>query len=175
MKSGQEGFYDFKLTMEEESRASKLHEENINIDLLFQGPLSPLAIPAAVSDRIKALCEPYREDPMLYSSLPGQWVTKLAASGEIPEYQSEWVQSGITAGNRQLNLRDTASMITSMGEVQLQFDSADWLVKTLKADDIRAAKREGRKAGIISAQETDALGTNLAQLDDLHHFGLRML
>ncbi|WP_256717517.1 hypothetical protein [Paenibacillus odorifer] len=40
-----EGLYDFKLTEQEEERAKRLHEQNIIIDLLFQGPLSPSAIP----------------------------------------------------------------------------------------------------------------------------------
>ncbi|ULO08701.1 membrane dipeptidase [Paenibacillus sp. 19GGS1-52] len=173
--SVQAGLYDFNLTLAEEERAVRLHDTNINIDLLFQGPLSPTAIPDSVSAKIKELCEPYKDDPMLYNSLPSQWVTKLSASGDIPQYKEEWYKSGITAGNRELNLSDPNSMISSMGEVQLQFDSADWLVKALTAEDIRAAKRDGKKAGIVTAQETDGLGRNLEQLDGLYHFGLRIL
>lgn len=170
-----EGWYDFKLTEQEEERAVRLHEQNINIDLLFQGPLSPSAIPDSVSDKIKALCEPYKDEPMLYSSMPAKMITKLSASGEIPEYKEEWYKSGITAGNRELHLETSDSIITSMAEVQLQFDSADWLIKALTAEDIRTAKRNGQKAGIITAQETDGLGTNLELLDVLHNFGLRIL
>lgn len=170
-----EGWYDFKLTEQEEERAIRLHEQNINIDLLFQGPLSPSAIPESVSDKIKALCEPYKDEPMLYSSMPSKMITKLSASGDISEYKEEWYKSGITAGNRELHLETSESIITSMAEVQLQFDSADWLIKALTAEDIRAAKRNGQKAGIITAQETDGLGTNLELLDVLHNFGLRIL
>lgn len=170
-----EGWYDFKLTEQEEERAVHLHEQNINIDLLFQGPLSPSAIPDSVSDKIKALCEPYKDEPMVYSSMPAKMITKLSASGEIPEYKEEWYKSGITAGNRELHLETSESIITSMAEVQLQFDSADWLIKALTAEDIRTAKRNGQKAGIITAQETDGLGTNLELLDVLHNFGLRIL
>lgn len=170
-----EGWYDFKLTEQEEERAIRLHEQNINIDLLFQGPLSPSAIPESVSDKIKALCEPYKDEPMLYSGMPSKMITKLSAGGDIPEYKEEWYKSGITAGNRELHLETSESIITSMAEVQLQFDSADWLIKALTAEDIRAAKRNGQKAGIITAQETDGLGTNLELLDVLHNFGLRIL
>lgn len=170
-----EGLYDFKLSKQEEERAVRLHEQNINIDLLFQGPLSPSAIPASVSDRIKELCEPFKDDPMLYSSMPAKMITQLSASGEIPEYKEEWYKSGITAGNREIHLETLESIITSMAEVQLQFDSADWLIKALTAEDIRAAKRNGQKAGIITAQETDGLGRNLERLDVLHNFGLRIL
>lgn len=170
-----EGWYDFGLSAAQEERAKRLHEENINVDLLFQGPLSPSAIPESVSLKVKELCEPYKDEPMVYSAMPAQIITRLSAGGEIAEYKEEWYKSGITAGNRELHLNDIESMITSMGEVQLQFDSADWLVKALTAEDIRRAKREGKKAGIVTAQETDALGTNLELLDALHGFGLRIL
>ncbi|WP_238323005.1 dipeptidase [Gorillibacterium massiliense] len=163
------------MTSEQEERAKRLHEENINIDLLFQGPLSPTAIPDSVSERIRELCEPFRDDPMRYSSLPAKWIIQLSASGVIPEYKSEWYKSGITAGNRELHLSNTDDFITSMGEVQLQFDSHDWLIKALTAEDIRRAKREGRKAGIVTAQETEVLSKNLDLLDALHQFGLRVL
>lgn len=174
-KTEAEGLYPFGLTQAQEERAKQLHDRNINIDLLFQGPLSPNAIPETVSDKVRELCEPFKEDPMVYSSLPAKLILKMAARGEIPAYKEEWYKSGITAGNRELHLEDHASMVSSMAEVQLQFDSNDWLVKALKADDIRRAKREGLKAGIVTAQETDALGQNLDMLDTLHQFGLRIL
>ncbi|MNZ59954.1 Membrane dipeptidase [compost metagenome] len=171
----QPGMYNFNLTDEQEERAKRLHAQNINIDLLFQGPLSPSAIPAEVSQLIREFSEPYKDQPMVYSSMPAKWIIKMSASGEIPEYKEEWFKSGITAGNRELHLNDMETLLTSMGEVQLQFDSADWLVKALTAEDIRNAKRDGRVAGIVTAQETDALGTHLELLDVLYNFGLRIL
>lgn len=172
----QEGRYDFGLTKEQEERAARLHEENINIDLLFQGPLSPKAIPDEVAQRLKELCEPYKDEPMVYSHMPAKLLVKMAAAGELPQYKEEWYRSGITAGNRELHLNDMETILDSMGQVQLQFDTAaDWLIKARKAEDIRAAKRSGRKAGIVTAQETDGLGRNLGLLETLHQFGLRVL
>ncbi|WP_058303095.1 dipeptidase [Gorillibacterium timonense] len=171
----QEGLYDFYLTEEQEERARNLHESMIIIDLLFQGPLSPGAIPESVSERIREQCEPYIEDPMKYSGMPAKLLLQMVAKGELPEYKEQWYKSGITAGNRQLALGSLDGMLDSMGEVQLQFDTADWLTKALTAEDIRKAKREGRKAGIVTAQETDALGKNLELLDMLHNYGLRIL
>lgn len=167
--------YDFGLSAEQEQRAKELHDNSIVIDLLFQGPLSPQAIPAEVSDKIRVQCEPYRDEPLRYSAMPAKLLTLLAAKGELPEYREEWYKSGITAGNRQLDLSDKESIIASMGEVQLQFDAFPWLDKALTAEDIRSAKREGRKAGIVSAQETEGLGNNLELLDALYSFGLRVL
>jgi membrane dipeptidase len=170
-----ESSYDFGLSPEQEERAQVLHDQAIVIDMLFQGPLSPQAIPDAVSEQIRLACEPYREEPLCYSALPAKLLTLMAAKGELPAYREEWYESGITAGNRQLDLNDKESIITSMSEVQLQFDAFDWLDKALTAEDIRAAKRDGRKAGIISAQETEGLGTNLELVDALYSFGLRVL
>lgn len=62
-----------------------------------------------------------------------------------------------------------------MAEVQQQFDSVDWLVKALTADDIRNAKSQHLKAGIITAQNTVGLGENLELLEAMRAFGLRVL
>lgn len=170
-----DGLYPFHLTSEQEDRASRLHENSIIIDLLFQGPLSPQAIPAHISENIRETCEPYRDEPMVYSGMPSKIIHDMAVRGELPAFKEEWYRSGITAGNRQLDVSHIESIVTSMGEIQRQFDAMDWMVKVLKADDIRAAKSSNKKAGIVTAQETDGLGKNLALLDALYHFGLRVL
>jgi len=170
-----DGLYPFNLTEDQEARARQLHAGSIVIDLLFQGPLSPKAISEEVSERIRRQCEPYREDPMVYSGMPSKIIHDMAARGEMPAFQEEWYRSGITAGNRQLSISSIDSLVTSMGEVQRQFDTADWLVKALTAEDIRNAKRRNLKAGIVTAQETDGLGKNLELLEALYHFGLRIL
>lgn len=165
----------FELSREEEQRAQRLHGESIVIDMLFQGPLSPSAIPDDVSRRLQELCEPYRDDPMKYAGMSSKLLLQMAVRGEIPAFKEEWYQSGITAGNRQLSLSSLEDLVISMGEVQQQFDAFDWLIKALSAKDIRRAKRDGLKAGIVSAQETEGLGKNLDLLNTLHNFGLRVL
>jgi membrane dipeptidase len=175
MMNDNEGLFNFNLTDEEEKRAKTLHEKNIIIDLLFQGPLSPRAIPQGVASKLKEMCEPFKDDPMKYSKLPSKLISGLAMSGELPEFKEEWYKSGITAGNRELELTDPESIIISMSEVQQQFDSIDWLVKALTVDDIRIAKRQNLKAGVITAQNTIGLGENLELLDALYSFGLRVL
>ncbi|MBP3039067.1 membrane dipeptidase [Bacillaceae bacterium Marseille-Q3522] len=171
----EEGLYNFALTDEEEERARRLHEESIVIDLLFQGPLSPEAIPVEISDKIKNACEPYRGDPMTYSRMPRKFISRLAVKGEIPQFKDEWYNSGITAANRQLSLTSCESMITSIAETQLQFDRFDWLIKAVTVEDIRYAKKHNLKAGIITSQETNGLGTRIELLDSLYDFGLRIL
>lgn len=167
--------YDFGLAPEQEERAQHLHQESIIIDMLFQGPLSPAAIPPSIEERVRELCAPYREDPLQYSAMSSRVIARLAASGAIAAFHDEWYASGITAGNRQLDPVDPSRLIASMGEVARQFDQVPWLIKALTGDDIRRAKKEGLKAGIVSAQETVGLGQDMELLDALYDFGLRVL
>ncbi|HEU5138863.1 MAG TPA: membrane dipeptidase [Bacillales bacterium] len=175
MTTMQQGLYDFSLTDEEEERAANLHENSIIIDMLFQGPLSPNAIPEEVSARLKEICEPYQDDPMAYSKMPRKLISKMSASGDLPQFKEEWYRSGITAGNRQLSLASLETIMASMAEIQNQFDSNDWLIKALSAEDIRSAKQNNLKAGIVTSQETIGIGKNLEMLEDLYDFGLRVL
>ncbi|MCR2820079.1 dipeptidase [Lederbergia panacisoli] len=172
--TNKEGLFDFQLSVEEEERGKRLHEESIIIDLLFQGPLSPRAISEEISEKLKQECEPYRHDPFVYSGMPRKIISRMSVSGEIPEFKEEWYQSGITAANRQLSLTNPENIIMSMAEVQQQFDAFDWLIKAVSAEDIRNAKSNDLKAGIVTSQETKGLGTNLELLDSLYDFGLRV-
>ncbi|REE83919.1 membrane dipeptidase [Paenibacillus taihuensis] len=169
------GMYDFGLTAEQEQRARDIHERSIVIDLLFQGPLSPSVIPAEVSEQIKAECEPLKDDPMAYAMLPSKRLRQMSARGELAAFKDEWYRSGITAGNRELDMSSHEGIMTSMGEVQEQFDRTDWLIKALTAADIRRAKADGLKAGIVTTQDPTGLGKNLDLLEALHSFGLRLV
>ncbi|MCM3747215.1 dipeptidase [Paenibacillus pasadenensis] len=173
--SDESNVYDFQLSPEQEQRARDIHEHSIVIDLLFQGPLSPTVVPAEVSRQIREECEPLMDDPMAYSAHPAKRLRGMSVRGELAEFKDEWYRSGITAGNRELDLSDVNGIMTSMGEVQEQFDRVDWLVKALTAADIRAAKTKGLKAGIVTAQDPAGLGKNLDLLEALHGFGLRVL
>ncbi|QAY65897.1 dipeptidase [Paenibacillus protaetiae] len=167
--------YDFHLSAEQEQRAYELHERSIVIDLLFQGPLSPGVIPPHISDQLKQESEPLKDDPLAYSAFPAKKLRQMSVSGELEPFKEEWYRSGITAGNRELDLSTPEAMITSMGEIQEQFDRFDWLIKALSASDIRSAKAHGLKAGIVTAQDPAGIGTNLELLEALHRYGLRVL
>ncbi len=166
---------DFELTAAQEQRAERLHGEATIIDMLFQGPLSPVAIPDNLADELLTLCEPYRDEPRVYAGMSSKLIARWAAAGRIPAFREEWYASGITAGNRQVDPSTLERLVASMGEVDRQFDAFDWLIKARSAEDIRRAKRDGLKAGIISAQETVGLGTDLDLLDALYDFGMRVL
>lgn len=77
-----------------------------------------------------------------------------------------WEQSGVTAGNRFVGV-DPASFAPA----QRQLDELPWLVPARTAEDVRAAKRDGLRAGYLSTQ----FATGLTDLDALHRLGLRMI
>lgn len=171
--------FDFQLTAEQEARAKRLHEESIIIDMLYQGPMSPLNFTEEVTVELKKRCEKYVNDPNEYVFRIMLEASNMAAQGYLPEFKECWLQSGITAGNRQISGgKDSRAMeesIKYLTAVQQQFDSFDWLVKATKGEHIRNAKREGKVAGMVTTQDTTWLGTNLENLEMMHKFGLRVV
>lgn len=167
--------FDFSLTKEQEKRAKTIHEESIIIDMLFQGPLSPNAISDKVAERMKKDCEKYKDDPSIYISKTMDLGIEYASKGELPEFKECWYKSGITVGNRQLSLDNLEEALTSIGIAEMQFRNFDWLIKATNASDIIRAKKEGKKAGLITCQESKGIGTNLDLLDVFYNYGLRVI
>jgi membrane dipeptidase len=158
------GIYDFGLGTEEEARAQRLHQKSIVIDMLFQGPCG------------------YRTYASLEGTAPtGELWADYVASNQLPvrraltggfdDFYDCWAGSGITAGNRQVVMDDVGLFASA----QAQFDAFPWLVKALKAEDIRRAKREGRLAGYVSMQDTEGVDRKLNQLQAAYDFGARMI
>ncbi|MDR1599505.1 MAG: dipeptidase [Oscillospiraceae bacterium] len=178
MRPGRFGLYDYRLTPSQEERAERLHDESIIIDMLFQGPLSPYSLDDAFTRETLEKYAPLKAaDPSAYFAKVERAVLEAALRDELPEYKQCWYDSGITAGCRQLDVGgDPFELVRGMADCQRQFDVyADWLIKATRAEDIRRAKRENRKAGFLLAQNTLALGKDLDNLDMMYDFGLRVL
>lgn len=167
--------YDFKLTEEQEVLAKRIHEESIVIDMLFQGPLSPYSVPKHVEEQIVREAEEKFGNDMGLAMYSGERLIDLAVNGELDEFKNEWYKSGLTAGNRQLGLGDKDGLIHSMSSVEKQFHAFDWLIKATKAEHIEEAKAKNLKAGIVTCQETVAIGKDLKLLESLYGFGLRVV
>lgn len=171
--------FDFNLTAEQEERAKRLHEESIIIDMLYQGPMSPVNFTEEAAEEMRKRCEKYINDPSEYVFRMMNEAANMAAQGYLPEFKELWLQSGITAGNRQISggkdSRGMEGSIMWLTAVQQQFDSFDWLVKATKGEHIRNAKREGKAAGMVTTQDTAWLGTDLDNLEMMYKFGLRVI
>lgn len=167
--------YDFNLTDEQEKEARRIHDESIVIDMLFQGPLSPYAVPKDVENQIVKEAQERFNDDMGLVMYSGERLIDMAVKEELPAFKQEWYDSGLTAGNRQLGLGNKDQLIGSIGSIERQFDAFDWLIKATKAEHIVQAKEKNIKAGIVTCQETLALGKDLKLLDALYHYGLRVV
>src|SRR5581483_6638494 len=160
------GVYDFGLSSEEEQRARRLHSESIVIDMLFQGPCgyrtyADLELPERTGDKTA--------DMLAVSDLP----VRKALAGECDDFERVWRASGLTAANRQAAFKPPYDSWFSLN--QAQFDRFPWLVKALRADDIRQAKAEGKIAGYLSTQDTEGVDRRLKELQVAYDFGMRMI
>lgn len=167
------GVFDFGLDEQQEERARRLHAESTIVDVLFQGPVGHRAYDDETNQALRARFEAHRDlGTALRDGL--QTPIRLAVAGRLDAFKDHWDQSGITCGNRQVELADDALRDFSFGMAQLQFDRFDWLRKALTADDIRAAKANGTHAGLVSSQVLSGPWRDLDALAHYHDFGLRM-
>ena len=158
------GIYDFGLSTEDEARAQRLHRESVVIDMLFQGPCGYRTYASLEG---KAPRGDFWGDYLASNQLP----VRRALTGGCDDFYDCWAGSGITAGNRQVVMDDPGMFAIA----QAQFDAFPWLVKALKAEDIRRAKREGRLAGFVSMQDTEGIDRKLTRLQAAYDFGARMI
>ncbi len=168
--------YDFGLTEKQQLRAKKLHEDNIVIDMLFQGPIGTYALPESLEEELLNLAkQAYPHDEVAQVSYASKLTREWYTSGKLSElYQECWYESGITAACRQLAITSKDSLMRSMATIQAEFDYKPWLIKARTAADIETAHERGQKAGIVTSQETVGYGKDLSLLEMAYAFGLRV-
>jgi membrane dipeptidase len=167
------GAFDFGLDEQQEERARRLHAESIIIDALFQGPVGHRVYDDEMNAALRAKFASHRDLTRAFrDSLEAP--IRLAIAGRLDAVKEHWDESGITCGNRQVELADDAVRDFSFALAQLQFDHFDWLTKALTADDIRTAKANGTHAGLVSSQVLTGPWRDLDALATYHDFGLRM-
>src|SRR5687767_6002178 len=166
------GVFDFGLDDAQEQRAARLHRESIVVDMLYQGPVGYRAFDAQTSKEVRARFESHGDFVRgLYDGLEAPIVK--AIEGRLDAVKEHWDESGITCGNRQVELAGVLRD-RSFGHVQRQFDSFPWLTKALVADDIRRAHETGTHAGLVSTQVFTGPWEDLDSLRYAHDAGLRM-
>ena len=167
------GVFDFGLDQQQEERARRLHAESIIVDALFQGPVGYRVYDDETNKALHSKFESHRD---IFRALRDGMETpiRLAIEGRLDAVKDHWDDSGITCGNRQVELADDTVRDFSFAFAQLQFDHFDWLTKALRADDIRRAKANGTHAGLVSSQVLTGPWRDLDALALYYDFGLRM-
>jgi len=167
------GVYDFGLSAREEARAARLHAESVIVDMLFQGPCGYRSFTADMERQLEAEWEVHGNPAVAVESAK-QLPVRLALRGEFPEYKECWDASGITAGERAVELGPNA-IAASFGFATEQFDRFPWLVKALRASDFRRAKATGSHAAFLNTQSMTDIARDLDILTRAHGMGLRMM
>lgn len=169
--------YDFGLTAEQQLHAQKLHDENIVIDMLFQGPIGTYSLPEAMEDELLSLAQAaHPHDEVAQVNYANKLIRQWYTNGRLSElYKECWYASGITAACRQLSLGSKDSLLRSMANIQAEFDYKPWLIKARTVVDIEYAHENGLKAGIVTSQDTVGFGKDLGLLELAYDFGLRVL
>lgn len=145
------------------------------IDQLWWGPCTHLSYTPEMEKEVLDFFE-LTKDPaitVLHATyLPQAW----AAQGRLPEFRECWEASGLTAGTKSLEFSTWEIFATAMGYNQMMFDNLDWIIKATKAQDIRRAKAEGKRAAFINTQLVSGILPNFIQLlTPAYNFGLRMI
>lgn len=166
------GTFDFGLDEAQEERAARLHRECIVVDALFQGPVGYRAFDAEMNKELRARLESSRD--VLAALGDGlEMPIRRAIDGRLDAVKEHWDASGITCGNRQVELADSVRDRT-FSLVQKQFDYFPWLTKALTVADIRRAKQIGTHAGLVSSQVMLGPWRDLDALGYFYDAGLRM-
>ena len=168
--------YDFGLEEKQRLHAQKLHNENIVIDMLFQGPIGTYALPETLETELLDLAkEAHPFDEVAQVEFANELIRKWYTNGKLSDlYKECWYESGITAACRQLSIADKDSLMHSMAQIQGEFDAKPWLKKVRTAAEIEDAHKHGFKAGLVTSQETVGYGKDLKLLEMAYEFGLRL-
>lgn len=169
------GAFDFGLTGEEEKRASRIHEESIVIDMLYWGPSTHLSITAEMEQELVDFFSATND--LEATTLKAVLQTEdWAAKGKFPQFKEDWDVSGVTAGCRTIEFSSWEVFAITLGKHIALFDNMPWLVKALKAEDIRRAKSEGKHAAWINTQVATGFDKNFIDLlEPAYDCGLRMV
>jgi membrane dipeptidase len=170
----------------ENKRAIELHRKSIIIDTMYPDPRG--VIPSAIFEELYSTEIQRKVAEMCQGGSSFQSVFNLLEQEVITDRNTHksfikaLKKSGITAGSVTQGGIFGDPHFTYEGTVT---DISGWIrrfnkldavyLKVNRADDIRAAKKEGKVAIIMNFQNSTQIGNNLAKLDFFHDLGIRII
>ncbi|MEU5863258.1 membrane dipeptidase [Nonomuraea sp. NPDC047529] len=169
------GTFDFGLDEAQEERAARLHRECVIVDALFQGPVGYRVFDQEMNEQLRSALKARAGDKLGTFTDGLMLPIRRAFEGRMDEVKDHWDASGITCGNRQVELADDHdAWKRTFAFMQKQFDYFPWLSKALTAADIRRAHETGTHAGLMSTQVMLGPWRDFDMLFYAHDAGLRM-
>ena len=158
-------FYDFNLSVEEEARARRIHDEAIVIDIVNMGVGGPTIYQEPeLAEAAAALPDP-EKDPLDAMIAAWKLPYQMYADGKSDAIKRWWDDAGLTATTVSWMGIDDNSMnaISGFASVVTQ---CDWLEIAYSAKDIRRIKAQGKHSIFWYCQPQPGYGlsTNLKQL-----------
>lgn len=128
--------FDFGLSSEQETRAETLHDENVIIDLHWQGPCSP----SVWTEELVA--EVQQELPSGTDELDFTWwfLKEKALRGEFPLFEERYRTAGATTDMVACELSDESHVLKAANRAARLANSLESTRRARSASDIRAAK-----------------------------------
>ncbi len=167
------------LSAEQERRAKRLHEESIVIDTLSGGPT---IFPQRIREQVRAMLAAGRTAIDVLAEIDGSLVREIATDGAAREqYLDAWIAAGVTCvsatqgGFGSPPFGYEAELHAIAHTTRLIDALPEHLVKATHADDVRRAKREGRRAVVLNFQNTTHFGLDGRQLDFFYDLGIRII
>src|SRR5579863_2116176 len=97
------GAFDFGLTATEETRARRLHEDNIIVDMMYYGPCSYRCFTPEMIEELQHEWDQTRDGWVAFTSAYLMPI-RHALDGKSNEMENHWRATGISGANREVPL-----------------------------------------------------------------------
>jgi membrane dipeptidase len=159
--------------------ASELHHSSLVVDALGP-PLGPRVYNQSMLAQIDTMVGQGASYTEITRISNRQFDLELAAH-TLSEYWDAWQCSGVdvnsvTVHGEGPNLFSYSGAIDGLARWQARIDRfQDRLLKVLSADDMYLAHKQGKHGVILGLQNSTHFGDNLALLEQLYQFGIRII
>jgi len=173
------GISMIELSAEQRERAERLHRESFVFDYF---PRSEPIVMTPEEERLTAeWLDAGEPSGTVIDRIHARRSREMARDPEEHErIAAHWREAGVggvalTLGGLDPRLSQREAVVRDIARRMRRFQVATYLVQCLTANDFERAHAEGKLGVLFALQETDLIGSDLAYLDTLYDFGVRMI
>jgi membrane dipeptidase len=165
--------YDFGLDEAAESRARRLHDSSVVVDMLFWGPTTAADRVPGMEAELAAVAATGM-DVVSQVHFVFDQALRWAAEGRLPAYRTRWDESGIAAGSFHLAVGSPRLLLEAAALLARATSRLDWLHIAHTAQELRDAAASGGHAFVLQNQPSVPISRDLGLLGLSHDIGLRI-